>query len=514
MALIDSSIPLRAVQPVQTFDPVEQYGRMLSLKAMLNQGTLQEEQIANARLSRQEAERGIQQQTAMDELLSRTPNPTVTQVAGAGGAARAIQFAKTQQEMAEKALKMGKDQAELLASQAKRKAFILSTAKDQPSYLNAIALTEAEGLSDAEEAEMARRTPFTPEMAEFFQQQAMSQMDLAQRIELGIKKGTQAHNEAVRPFQIRKASADAVTAEQAAAGTQPITPYQQAQLDRQSIPNSQWEFFYASTDPSLPPQERAAQALKKATEYAHASRPQVNVSGGGFRSGSPEDAESIAEAIVAGRQSPVIKSMYGNTGRIKAILERNYKFDLATAEKDWGAIQRHLATLNGPQQERLRQAVNFTYDSLDQIENLYKEWTAKGLNTRFKAFNKGSLAAAKQLGGEAGSIAQNLEAQINDLTSELGTVYKGGNASTDESLRLAAENLKADWNEITFRRALEQIRKNLQIRRNSILTSQPVGVSPNSQYAAPTAAPPAGGGEQPKATHRFNPATGKIEAIK
>jgi hypothetical protein len=201
------------------------------------------------------------------------------------------------------------------------------------------------------------------------------------------------------------------------------------------------------------------------------------------------DPKDIAAAIIRGEQPPNLIGLYRDGAPVRAELARK-GFDLATAQRDWNAIQKHLSALNGAQQERLRQAVTFTYDSLDNIEDLYKQWKATGLPGGFKVFNRGALAAAKQLPGEKGSVAQNLEAQINDLASELGTVYKGGNASTDESLRLASENLKAEWNDETFNRALGQIRKNLSIRRNSILTSQPVGVSPNSPYR-PEAAPSA-----------------------
>src|SRR5208283_2268687 len=110
----------------------------------------------------------------------------------------------------------------------------------------------------------------------------------------------------------------------------------------------------------------------------------------------------------------------------------------------------------------------------------------------WKVFNKASLATAKQMPGEAGNLAHRLDAQIADLTSELGTVYKGGNSSTDESLKLAAKNLESDWNEQTFKSAINQIRQNLEIRKNSIRHSQPAGVTENSSYV------PKGETETPK----------------
>jgi hypothetical protein len=216
-------------------------------------------------------------------------------------------------------------------------------------------------------------------------------------------------------------------------------------------------------------------------------------SGGG---GTSSNAKDIAAAIKRGEQPPTTTGLYKEGAGVRAELARQ-GFNLQQAESDWHATQKHLATLNGPQQERLRQAVSFTKDSLGIIEDLYNQWQKVGKTSEWKIFNKGSLATAKQLPGEAGNVAHRLEAQINDLTSELGTVYKGGNSSTDESLKLAAENLRADWNEKTFKDAIAQVRKNLEIRENSIRNSKSAGVSADSPYTPKE--------ETPKATTGFKP---------
>jgi hypothetical protein len=83
---------------------------------------------------------------------------------------------------------------------------------------------------------------------------------------------------------------------------------------------------------------------------------------------------------------------------------------------------------------------------------------------------------------------------IADLTSELGVVYMGGNTPTEQALKLAKENLSADWNEQQFREAVTQARKNLGYRLNSIKHSGPAGIGGPSRYAPAEAAP-----EQPPA---------------
>lgn len=304
----------------------------------------------------------------------------------------------------------------------------------------------------------------------------------------------------LQPLNVREKTAQAIKAEQEAAGTAPVKPTGDLADFRALHPNGTereyFDFLKAKRTPVAGvdvPLDPAVEAQRK--RIAGAGRAAAVAANGG----TSTDAKDIARGIAEGRQPPTFTGLYGKSSAVRAELER-MGYNVATAQLDWNATQKHLATLNGAQQERLRQAVTFTEDSLSSIEQLYSEWNAKGLNTRFKGINKMALAAARNLGGEGAAIAQNLEAQINDLTSELGTVYKGGNASTDETLRLAAENLRGNWDEPTFKRAIKQIRTNLQIRRNSILNSQPTGVSPNSPYSPKPqgdSAPPAGSKNDP-----------------
>lgn len=288
----------------------------------------------------------------------------------------------------------------------------------------------------------------------------------------GIKVG-----ELVSASEIQGARKAAVAAKAVAEKPQP-----------EKVPTNIVEWEAILNDPKASPEKKAQAKGILDTELARvkAGRVAPAVAAGG----SSDDPKVIAQAIVDGNQPPNLQGLYRMGAPVRAELARK-GYDLATAQRDWTAIQRHLGTLNGQQQERLRQAVSFTTDSLDIINDLYGKWQKVGPASGFKVLNRAALQAAKQVPGETGSIATNLEAQINDLTSELGTVYKGGNASTDESLRLAAENLKADWNEQTFKSAIDQIRKNLKIRSNSIMNSQPAGVSANSPYL------PQGGGSNP-----------------
>ena len=219
----------------------------------------------------------------------------------------------------------------------------------------------------------------------------------------------------------------------------------------------------------------------------------------GTRIGSPTKAlqmnmgaspgNSIADAaqeIYEGKAPPVLSeySYRDRTNIVSQLRRIDPNFNLAGAEQDWKATQKYLATLNGAQQTRLRQALGFTADTLPQIKDAYEAWKQTGLPSGFQSFNSAALKAAENLPGKAGSTAHQLDALLADFTSELGTVYKGGNSSTDESLKLAAQNLSSNWNDQTFNDALTRIARSLQIRRNSMGLSAE-GVSAGSPYTIP-----------------------------
>ena len=200
---------------------------------------------------------------------------------------------------------------------------------------------------------------------------------------------------------------------------------------------------------------------------------------------SRDDVAAVVQGVIDGDIPPDLTGFYRNKAAITAGLARR-GFPLAPAIAEYKGVQKHMATLNGPQQLRMRQAVEKIGPHLDVIEDLYKEWKNKGSRSGIKVFNRASLLAAKNLPGESGSIAANLEAQIVDLQAELGNVYMGGNTPTDKALEMAEHNLRADWNEETFARAVKLIRKNAGLRLAAIRATGPSGVSEESPYIPST----------------------------
>lgn len=198
--------------------------------------------------------------------------------------------------------------------------------------------------------------------------------------------------------------------------------------------------------------------------------------------GSTEsDPKDIAAGIIRGELPPTTKGLYRNAGPVLAELGRQ-GFNLQRAESDWNAVQKHIGTLNGSQQERLRQSITSASDMVDKVDQLYSEWKQVGAESGIKVFNRASLAVAKNLPGRAGAVAQALDAQIADLTADLGNIYMGGNSPTERALELAGKSLQSDWNDQTFTEGVKQIRSNVKIRYNSIINSQPAGTSGQTNY--------------------------------
>ncbi len=237
----------------------------------------------------------------------------------------------------------------------------------------------------------------------------------------------------------------------------------------------------AKTDARLEKNDAATQAYR----MGMLNKPSGNAAGGGL-----DMAADIAEAIMRGEQQPDTQNMSrAMSDRVRGHMAKA-GFNLNDANLDWKATQRHLTTLNGAQQTRLRQAIGTAAESLDVIQGLSDQW--KG--GRFPILNKANLALAKNgaYGKDAASIATQLEGQITDVTSELANAYMGGNSPTDHALQLAAKNLSADWDQKVLTDMIKLAKTNLAIRRNSIEQAGPITAS--SQKANTLSPSPSSGG--------------------
>lgn len=186
---------------------------------------------------------------------------------------------------------------------------------------------------------------------------------------------------------------------------------------------------------------------------------------GGGNAASADDIKSVGDAMINGTQPPVTQGLYKNTLPVKAYLAQQ-GFDLTKANQDWTATSRLLATMNGTQQTRLRQAVGTVQQSLQMISDLNDKWQAG----KYPPLNslRGDAAKLGALGPQAQSIYTQMAAQIADVTGELGTVLMGGNSPTDHAMELAAKNLDINSPYETLADSLAQMKENIAYRANSL----------------------------------------------
>lgn len=202
---------------------------------------------------------------------------------------------------------------------------------------------------------------------------------------------------------------------------------------------------------------------------------------GGAVALTKDDINDIADGIVVGNLPPILTGLYRNSGAVTAALAKR-GYNLAEASNEYNAVKRYMASINSPQQTRLRQAVRKVDDHVDMIQDLRRQWEAKAATSDLKMFNRANLALAKQRGGPLGSIATNMEAQIVDLQAELAAVYMGGNTPTDHAMKEAAKNLEGEWDAKTFDDAVKYLKRNVQMRENAIRSIGPAGVKEESPY--------------------------------
>jgi len=143
-------------------------------------------------------------------------------------------------------------------------------------------------------------------------------------------------------------------------------------------------------------------------------------------------------------------------------------FNSVEAFRDHTAMMNTVKNLTSGKALELRRAIISLEGSTEQAERIYGQWQATGLPGGFSTLNKATLETMARLPGNAGVQARTLISHIEDMAAELAIVYRGGGQATDDALAQAKRSLSADWNQGQFEEALDLIRENLQIRRNSI----------------------------------------------
>jgi len=472
---LDPEISLQVRPPapptVQIQSPLEQVGQVLSLRGLMQQGELRNLQI-------QQEQQAIQDQQNLRTWIQQHPKATGQELTHAVPTAAAAALAKgwTDQQKSEADAHSAVLTDHLNTQKAIDRS--LRGITDNPTKNQAIAEAVKNGwLTSDQAAPLFNYDVKGPEWTAFANRAREQTLD-------AIQSGTAALNELNRRRTEGQILETGLTNAARTIGSV---------KDAASYQNE----FLPSLDPIVRakmPKDFSDQAVK----VIQAMGPKPSAA----TAISPEDEatiESLAQGLVDHKIVPTQRALGRFTAPALArAVARGY--DQAKEQTIFNGVQRQMATLNGPQQTRVRKAVETAGDMLTEVTGLFDQWVKLAPLNGFRDINSVSLEASKHLPGEMGEIAQRLESAIARFNPEMGFVLQGGNAPTDHAMKLASQNLQANWNERTFRGALNDLRGNLASRRAVLNSFDPAGVPADSPYlpqnwqqpaATPQAAAPA-----------------------
>jgi hypothetical protein len=172
---IDPSISLGVrppvIQPLQIQSPLEQYGKILSLRNLMTEQQSGQLGLQAQQLKLQQEQKGIQEDANIRQLYATNPNPSHAEIISTVGPVRGAALIKAQAEQYEQQLKTN-------AAKAARIGQLAGSAVDAPTYKNAIMTAVTENLIPADHgrelAALDWNDPATQAQVKQFQTQALS----------------------------------------------------------------------------------------------------------------------------------------------------------------------------------------------------------------------------------------------------------------------------------------------------------------------------------------------------
>ena len=241
--------------------------------------------------------------------------------------------------------------------------------------------------------------------------------------ELASKVGAEKRAADLAPGALAKQALDITKAQQETTGTQPISPYQQAELDTKGETNPTEASLALKVAkgkaPGASPEDVAAgaaadMALKRLDASRLASRPVVNVNM------TPEQASTTAGAIASGKLDPAsVRAMLRRQpGLLGEVLKIDPKFDEGDLDKRYQTLKEFTNSSNSKAGGQVT-ALNVLIHHAD----LYME-TAKALNNgTFKPGNAAYNAVASAFGS---APPQTADLVARFFAGETGKVATGG----------------------------------------------------------------------------------------
>jgi hypothetical protein len=192
-------------------------------------------------------------------------------------------------------------------------------------------------------------------------------------------------------------------------------------------------------------------------------------------------ADSILDGMVAGIISPILTRFYRDAPIITArAAERG--IDLNGMQLERTAAERAVNSINSPQFMRSRAATDYVRLMIPPVEHWIDAWERAGGLSRFKILNAVALKGSKEIGGDLGVAASNLEGAIADLQGEIAIVLQGGYAPTAIANKLAEANIRPDWNKEMLASNLKRIDALMDQRNWSMEGITPITPGGTNRY--------------------------------
>jgi hypothetical protein len=212
---------------------------------------------------------------------------------------------------------------------------------------------------------------------------------------------------------------------------------------------------------------------------------------------APDKIDTLLDSWERGEQVPDFRGMAraGDVGPIRVRAAERH-LNLAKLQLDWEAQKTLVHTLNDSQQAERGQNLRFAKNAVAQVSDLYDKWQQVAIPLGMKALNRGELTLAMNSPDPAlSSAAQALNTQINDTVFALQGIYASRGSVTDQSLKLAAENLNGAWNRTTFHTVTDNLDKAIDFRSNAMADTTTQGIGAGRNIFAPPLTPPGAGGQ-------------------
>ena len=204
-------------------------------------------------------------------------------------------------------------------------------------------------------------------------------------------------------------------------------------------------------------------------------KPPASASNVGSTTISPR-AQSIINAIKAGKMRPDIIRSLPPRDPVRSEVTQGLAdagVDINTMQFDINAETAYWRVQNDSKRTSMRTLLNTLEHSVPYTRKLITDLREAVPDFAISGLNRAQLAVVANSRGPDAVLARKLVAQIADIGAEIGGLYMGGNSNTDESFRVAQQNINSNWSEEQLLAALDQIEVNAGIRKRAMEDVRP-----------------------------------------